>query len=213
MFSQALAVDPNNALANVVFASTRVVERALSDQQLLALANRSGVTITGDSHNVCSLRATLQTVPVSAPRTGEILTALRDVLLPEIEAGLSNLSRFSASDSITVNPLDLPSCLRLPARSPLVEIDRGDTAALAGILRVAHAVFDILTAYNVDVDLPTAVNQPPRDILAAAPTLLTLRSSSPLTTARGFTEQAFADFGASIAAVLAETDDQTKLSV
>lgn len=208
-FSQALAADPNNARANTAFAVTRVIDRALSDQQLLTLASRSGLVITGDSRNVCGVRISQQTIPANAPRSSEILTALRAGLLPEIDAALGNLGHLSGSEVIVVNPLDLPSCLRLPARSPLVEIDRGDTAALTGILRTIRAVLDILAAYDVDVDLPTAVNRPPRDILAAAPSLFTLRSASSLTTARGFTDQALADFSSSISAVLAESDDQS----
>jgi hypothetical protein len=209
-FNQALATDPTNARANVALATTRVAAKVLDDQQLVSLATRSGVVITGDSRNICGLRITLpQDIPATAPRTGEIVTTARSVLLPEIEAALGNLGRVAEANTVLVNPIDLPSCLRLPTRSSLVEIDRGDTTTLAGILRAAHAALDILAAYDADVDLQTAVKQPPRDILAAAPALLTLRSAASLTTARGFTDQALADLTLGITTILAEEDDQT----
>lgn len=209
-FNQALAADPNNARANIALATTRVAAKALDDQQLVSLAIRSGVVITGDSRNICDLRITLpQNIPANAPRTGEILTTARSVLLPEIEAALGNLGRVSEASTVLVNPIDLPSCLRLPTRSPLVEVDRGDTVTLAGILRATHAALDILAAYDVDVDLQTAVNRPPRDILAAAPALLTLQSAASLATAREFADQALADLSLGIATILAEGDDQT----
>jgi len=209
-FSQAVAVDPNDARANLYFALTRIAVKAIDSPQLASLANRSGVVITGDSRNVCGVRVSFpHTVPSGAPRTGEILDMLRSVLVPEIDVALGNVSHLSDSVNIALDPIGLPSCLRPATRSPTVEFDRGDALVLTGLLQGARAVFDILAAYNFDVDLQTATSGTTQQLLAASPTLFTLKSGSSLGTARGFVDLSLASLSSAIISILAETDDQS----
>jgi len=150
-----------------------------------------------------------QTIPSGAPRTGEILDTLSSVLTPEINAALGNLNHLSDSVNIMFDPIALPICLWSEIRSPTVEIDRGDTLGLMGLLQATQAMVAILAAYNFDVDLQTAVSGTEQQILAASPSLLTLRSGSALGAARGFADQSLANFSSAITSILAETDDQS----
>ena len=214
-FRQALELDPNSPQANLYSAITRIAVPILVHPDLMSLASRSGVAVTGDSSDVCAMRVTLpEQVPPSAPRTGEIIESLREILLPEIVAAIESLNRIASTAEIRFDLMNLPDCLRSRAEDvgieqAEVEIDRSDIQALTAALQLAQATFEIAAAFDLDADLQLVTTQTSRDILDAEPHLLNLRSSAPLTTARNLVEQALTNAGAAIESVLAETDDQS----
>ena len=214
-FRQALELAPSNLQANLYSAITRIATPILTHPELRSLASRSGVAVAGDSGDVCAMRAPLpERVPSSAPRTGEIIQTLREVLLPEIVAAAGSLNRIPSTAEIRFDLMNLPDCLRswledVGIEQAEVEIDRSDIQALTAALLLTQAAFEIAAAYDLDADLQLVTTQTSRDILAAEPHLLNLRSSAPLTTARNIVEQALTKAGAAIESVLAETDDQS----
>lgn len=209
-FCQAAAAAPQDNRANLFCTVAGIVAKIVEDPSLLSLARRSGLTITGDSHDVCGLQATVPHDPAAgAPRTGEILTAVRALLLPAIDAAVSNLSSLPATVEIPFNLGKLPSCVGRGLSARDVEIDHGDVLALTATLQTMRAWLDIAAAYNIDIDLASLVRHTPKSVLAAAPALLTLTSATTLGTARQDLTNALANAGASITSVLNETDDQS----
>lgn len=214
-FRQAVELDPNNPRANLYSAITRVVTPILAHPELMSLASRSGVTVTGDGSDVCALRVTLpEQVPSNAPRTGEIILTLREALLPEIIAAIESLNRIPSTAELHFDLMKLSKCLlsivqSLGVKQIEVEIDRSDIQTLTAALQLTQAAFEILVAYDLDADLRLVTTQSSRDILDAEPSLFTLRSSAPLTLVRNVVEQALMKAGAAIDSVLTETDNQS----
>ena len=232
-FRQALELAPSSPQANLYSAITRIAIpilphpelmnsstvwkrlRSHSASALMSLASRSGVAVTGDSSDVCAMRVDLpEQVPSSAPRTGEIIQTLREALLPEIVAAIESLNRIASTAEIHFDLMNLPDCLRsalegLGLEKVEVEIDGSDIQALTAALQLTQAAFEIAAAYDLDAALQLVTTQTSRDILDVESDLLNLRSSDPLTTARGIVEQALMKAGAAIESVLAETDDQS----
>jgi hypothetical protein len=159
---------------------------------------------------VCGWRAAIPHDPPSgAPRTGELLAAARMVLAPEIDAAVSGLVRLPDTVQVSFNPANLPSCVGGRSQPRNIEIDNGDVLAFTAVLQALRAGLDILTAYNLDVDLRALVHHTAQDVLAHAPALLALTSAAPVGTARQSLDEALRNFGAAISSVLAETDDQS----
>jgi hypothetical protein len=98
------------------------------------------------------------------------------------------------SQAVAANPQDEQANLALAL-----------TAALQGL----RAALDLGAAYHVDIPLAVALQGTGQQILAAAPSFLTLRSAGALSTARDFASQALTNFSAAITAIQAETDDQS----
>lgn len=208
--SQAVAANPNDERANLALALSRLLVIVLDDPQIASLLSRSGGSVAGDSHNVCtSLFKFPQTVSAGAPGTGEIFDTLRSVLAPELDAALTNLGRISSGVSLTFETRQLPACLRPGTLPPTLEIDRGEVLAFTALLQGLRAVFDLGAGYHVDVPLAMALHGTGQQILAAAPSLLTLRSAGALSTARVLASQALTNLSAAITAIQVETDDQS----
>ena len=210
LFHLAVLADPRNDRANLYFALSRIAVKLLDDPGLASLMNRSGVVLSGDSKNICDLRAALpKAAPSGAPRTGEILTALREALLPEIDAAVANINMISTSRQITFDLMTLPPCSRPTAQKQSVELDYGDALVLLGVLSGTQAAFEILAAYDIDTELQNVISQIPQIVFTAAPTLLTLKSADSLSKARSRVDQTLTNFIAAITSIQAETDDQT----
>ncbi|MBI3799012.1 MAG: hypothetical protein HY268_18865 [Deltaproteobacteria bacterium] len=209
-FSQAAAANQSDDHANLALALSHLVVKALDDPQIASLVSRSGGSVEGDSHNVCTVhRQFPQTVPAGAPGTEEIFDTLRSVLAPELDAALTNLSRISSGVSLAFDPRQLPACLRPRTSRLAIEIDHGDVLAFTALLQGLRAVFDLGAGYHVDMPLGLALHGTGQQILAAAPSLLALRSGGALGTARGFASPALTNLSAAITAIQAEADDQS----
>jgi hypothetical protein len=188
----------------------------IDDGQLRSLASRGGVQMQGDSQDVCQVHVTVpHDVPLGAPRSGEIITTVSAVLAPAIDAAIADLQGISPSVRIRFDLRTLPACLqssldnRRSALPQVLEIDQGDVLALTAGLQFARATAEILSAYDLDVDLHSAAGMTPQAILDAAPSLLTSPSVDALTSARGFVDAALASASQSITSILGETDDQS----
>ena len=229
-FRQATIDDPTDTTAGLYHAVTRVLTKAIDSPQLRELARRSGVSLgsqatdssqlrgltplsnislSGDASDVCSLDFPLpEETPSGAPQTAEILNALRDVLMPEIDAALTTLNGLPASIAVPFVLGDLPPCLSMIANDFVVEIDRSDVQVLTATLQAIQGMLEILTAYDVDVGLQALGTPTLQEILAAEPTTFPLVSSTRLSSAQTFFDQALANASQAISSVLAETDSQ-----
>ena len=153
-FRQATADDPTDTTAGLYHAMTRIATKALDTPQLRELARRSGMSLGGDASEVCRVDFPLpEEIPSGAPQTAEIFDALRDVLIPEIDAALTTLNGLPASVEIPFVLGNLPSCLSMLADGFVVEIDRSDVQTLTASLQATRGLLEILAAYNVDVGL------------------------------------------------------------
>ncbi len=209
-FGQAVENDPTNPQANFFYAATRVMTQLIDNPQLLLLASQIGIDITGDASDVCALELTIpDEVLPGAPRTGAILTALRDVLLPEIIGALGNLEQIPEDIDLPFNLMNLPICVQPATNLMAVELDGTDIQALHTILQSAYATLEFLTVYNLDANLLAATTQISRDILAGEPTLLNLNPDVDLSAVRELVDQALTDAIMTLALALAETDDQS----
>jgi len=208
-FRQATIDDSADMTAGLYHAVTRIATKAIDSPQLRALARRSGVSLSGDASDVCSLNLSLpRDFPPSAPRTAAILDALRDVLVPEIDAALTTLNGLPASVEIPFALGDLPPCLSRIVNGSVIEIDRSDVQTLTAILQAIQGASAALAAYDVDVGLQMLTTSTLQEILAVEPTILSLVSRTRLSLARTFFDQALTQASQAIQSILSETDSQ-----
>ena len=208
-FRRATTDNPADTTAGLYHAVTRILTKAIDSPQLRELVRRSGVSLSGDASDICSLDLSLpRDFPPDAPRTEEILDALRDVLVPEIDAALTVLNRLPTSIHVSFVLEDMPSCLSRVLERFVVEIDRSDVQTLIAILQAIRGASAALAAYDVDVSLQTLTTSTLQEILAAEPTVLFLVSRARLSPARKFFDQALTQASQAIQSVLAETDNQ-----
>ena len=130
-FRRAAIDNSADTTAGLYHAVTRIATKAIDTPQLRELTRRSGISLSGNAGDVCLLDFSLPPdFPHSAPRTEEVLDALRDVLVPEIDAALTTLNRLPTSLQVSFVLGDLPSCLSGIADDFVVEIDRSDVQVL-----------------------------------------------------------------------------------
>lgn len=208
-FCRAATAAPSDAF-NLYCAATNLIPAILEDAQLQSLARRSGMTLVGDSRDICSWHAVLpHDVPSDAPTLAEIVATLHDVLLPHIDSVVSTLDQLPDTAEIVFDLANLPYCMwpRTSARD--VHIDHGDILAATAGLKAARAWLNMLRAYDLDVSLATVIGATPRDLLAGAPSLLTLTSPASLAAGRQDLADVLTRAAAAITSVLGETADQS----
>ena len=212
-FRQATIGDPADTTAGLYHAVTRIATKALDTPQLRELARRSGMSLGSDASDVCLVDFPLPgEIPPGAPQTAEIFNALQDVLVPEIDAALTTLNGLPASIEVPFVLGDLPPCLSMVADDFvddfIVEIDRSDVQVLTATLQAIRGLLEILAAYDVDVGLQALKTPTLQEILAVESTPLPLVSSTHLSSAQTFFDQALASASQAISSVLVETDSQ-----
>jgi hypothetical protein len=207
-FAAARASDPTDHRSQLLAAILGPVNAALGSDELRDIAERSGLTITGDVRDACSLAFdAAREVPEGAPRTGAIVEAVRGVLIPALNDSLQRIESIDDAAVIRFDPADFPECASLSIAEPF-EIDHGDLLALQGGIEAALAALDLATAYDFDFDLKQALEAPLRDVLEAEPGLLALASRDRLTSARDLLASALDDLGAAIDSIQSEKDGQ-----
>ena len=208
-FRRATINDPADTTAGFYHALTRILTKVIDTPQLRELARRSGVSLDSDASDVCLLDFPLpEETPAGAPQTAEIFNALRDALVPEIDAALTTLNGLPTSMEVPFVLGNLPPCLSMVADGFVVEIDRSDVQVLTATLQAIRGVLEILAAYDVDVGLQALETPTLQEILAAEPTTFPLVSSARLSSAQTFFDQALTSASQAISSVLAETDSQ-----
>jgi len=208
-FSSAAAAEPGNTEARLYARLTGAAARVLDDSDLPNVAERAGVTGRVSSRNVCDMEiGSLDHVPPGAPRSGEILTALRTGFIPELQSAVDTLHTVSPDTRITFRVTDLPECLRPDTDSETVEIDRGDLLLLEAALEGTMGLLDLLDGYNTDAALNLALEEPPQVLFANERQLLTLKAKDRLASARQHLGAAAAAVVGAIDSVGAETDNQ-----
>ena len=208
-FRQATRDDPTDTTAGLYHAITRIATKAVDSPQLRELARRSGVSLGSDASDVCLVDFPLpEDILSGAPQTAEIFNALRDVLVPEIDAALTTLNGLPTSIEVPFVLGNLPSCLSMLTNDFAVEIDRSDVQILTATLQAIRGMLEFLAAYDVDVGLQALKTPTLQEILAAEPTTFPLVSSTRLSSARTFFNRALESASQAISLVLAETDSQ-----
>ena len=208
-FRRATINDPADTTAGFYHALTRILTKVIDTPQLRELARRSGVSLDSDASDVCLLDFPLpEETPAGAPQTAEIFNALRDALVPEIDAALTTLNGLPTSMEVPFVLGNLPPCLSMVADGFVVEIDRSDVQVLTATLQAIRGASAVLAAYDVDVSLQVLTTSTLQEVLAAEPTILSLVSRAHLSSARTFFDQALTQASQAIQSVLAETDSQ-----
>ena len=210
LLRQALRSNPNDNGANLYYAMTRIATTLLEDDRIRDLLDRSGVIVHGGSASLCDLDIdSSDEVPLGAPRSGEIIDTVREVIVPEITGALENVRQISSDVNLRFDLRHLASCVDPPTDVAVVDIDGADVLALEAGIEGLAAIVDLLASYNLDASLRTAIDESPRTLLGAGPALLTLRSAATLSSAREHFDVALGKASQAIEVMQAETDDQS----
>jgi hypothetical protein len=210
VFDAARAADPSNDAARFYATLSRSAAHLIDSATLRTLAPRGVGVVTGDSSDVCALRiAAAGGLLASAPATGEILDALRQVVGPELESILTDLARIAPSTSIQIPLNTLPSCVRPQTAATEVKIDLGDLLSARAAIELALGGFDSAGGYDIAAPLYTLVTETPLSILTLEPQLLTLTSAASLQSAQQHLSTALGLATQAIDAILARTGDQS----
>lgn len=209
-FGECLADNPNDPQAHFFAAMTQGTARVLDSADGRDLAARAGITIEGDSSDVCAIHATFpqETLP-SSPRTSEYLDAIRRLVRPEIEHVLTELGNLDPAVTINLAVANLPPCVRGHLDLDSVEIDQGDLLVARSGLETALALLDLLDGYNSDASLHEILDGTPQQLFAAEPQLLTLQSADKMASSATHFNAAAGLMVQAIDSVRAETDDQS----
>ena len=209
-FSDAAAAEPGNTPARLYARLSGAGVRVLDDAALHSVAERAGVTGRVGSRTICDLEVdALDEVPIGAPRTGEILAALRAALIPELQGVIDTLRSVAPDTRIAFKVVDLPDCMRPDTDVSAVEIDRGDLLLLEAALEGALGLLDLLDGYNTDAALRLVLEETPQVLFGNERQLLTLKSKDRLASARQHLGAAAGAVVGAIDAVGVETDNQS----
>lgn len=174
-FEAALSLYPTDARAVLMEIFTRIARVLLENSRLRSLATRAGISITGDSTNVCEFELSVPSpLLAGAPRTGEIMEAVRVVLLPELARAAQQLRDLPKSVEVWFSAEQLPECVRDYVPSARVRVNHADVMAMAACFDAIIAVYDLVAAYNVDADFETILHEPLPNVLASELAFLTL---------------------------------------
>lgn len=208
-FCRAATAAPSDAF-NFYCAATELIPAILEDAQMQSLARRSGISLAGDSQDICSWHAALpHDAPSDAPTLAEIVATLHDVLLPQIDGVVSTLDQLPDNAEIVFDLANLPYCLWPRDSARAVHIDHGDILAATAGLKIARAWLNMLTAYDLDISLARLVGETPQHVLADAPALLTLTAAASLGAGRQDVADVLTRAAAAITSVLGEVGDQS----
>ncbi len=144
-----------------------------------------------------------ESLPASSPTGADLQDFLYDVVRPEIEGALQNLSRVSATFRADWwEPFD----------GTRVESDYGDVLFFKAVSRAMLATIRVQKAYNLDIDIASLVNHDTMTLevfLKNHPQLLSLTGGAHLVVAETLIRQGLDDMDSAIDLMVSETDDQS----
>jgi len=183
-FGDALAANPNDNTARFFAAMSQGTARVLDSSEARDLAGRAGITIEGDSGDVCAMHVTFpHDLLASSPRTSEFLDAIRRIVRPEVEHVVAELAALPADAVVNLPGTALPPCVRKRIDIDSLEIDRGDLLAARSGLETGLALLDLVDGYNSDASLHEILDATRQALFTAEPQLLTLQSADKLASA------------------------------
>jgi len=138
-------------------------------------------------------------LPPNSPTGGELQTFIKNVVRPELEGAIENLSNVSQSFNINwIEPID----------GTTVESDFGDVLAAKAIFKSLLASIIIENSYNLDGDFDLKHPYTFGAFLADNPNFLKLVNSSELSSVQNYLIGASNDVLSAIDWIQAETDNQ-----
>jgi len=167
-FALAVAADPANQEANLLYGVTRVF--AILENQSATSAGLDSVReifeLSGFSFQSFGLYGIEGTHPnevaATTPRTGAVLDFVKAKVLPELDAALANLAKVtSPSFSSTIAPA------AIAASGGDIAVDYADALVIKALLNAVKCNLNLLVVYGPDVSVP--------DIAAAPDQLLTYK--------------------------------------
>ena len=223
-FRLALSIDPTDLNANFFYSVTRLLVLA-HNPTFNGLLDQLDVSETG--RTFCNTTADFERdaegdiiLPNELPPSGDALALLTDVLLPEINAALDNLSEIDETfQLILCKELQLPDDI-YPCED--IEVDYGDVAMYRSALYAAKAVILIADAYDLNVnETAQIVAELENDLFSintylcstggdssCLPGFLTLKNDHALDDARVAVQCAIDSYMEASVFIRAETDDQ-----
>ena len=188
-FALAVAADPANQEANLLYGVTRVF--AIMDNQSPSSAGLDSVReifeLSGFSFTTFGIYGMEGTDPegiaATMPRTGAMLDFVTAKVLPEIDEALLNLAKVTTpSFSSSVAPAALATY------GDNISVDYADVLVVKALLNVVKCNLNLLVVYGPDVKLPELANDPDQLLtykqLFANASFLTPREPARLTIAR-----------------------------
>lgn len=188
-FALAVAADPANQEANLLYGVTRVF--AIMENQSPGSAGLDSVReifeLSGFSFTAFGIYGMEGTGPegiaATTPRTGAMLDFVTAKVLPELDAALLNLAKVtSPSFSSSIAPAALATY------GDNITVDYADALVLKALLNVVKCNLNLLVVYGPDVKLPELASDPDQLLtykqLFADPGFLTPREPTRLATAR-----------------------------
>ncbi|MBF0450662.1 MAG: hypothetical protein HQK75_08175, partial [Candidatus Magnetomorum sp.] len=160
-FQNAVSKAPNNAEANFFLAGTRLLALLNTDtyvsglpiDTLNELLDSYGISTTG--RNLFNWTATFTKnlngdiqLPEDSPLFQYVQKYLSDIVLPEIDAALANLSIISTTFTSILTDTETGDYLHGD-----VEVDYGDILAFRSSLHALKSAIHILCAYDLDADM------------------------------------------------------------
>lgn len=188
-FALAVAADPANQEANLLYAVTRVF--AIMENQSPTSAGLDSVReifeLSGFSFTTFGIYGMEGTGPegiaATTPRTGAMLDFVTAKVLPELDAALLNLAKVtSPSFSSSIAPAALATY------GDNITVDYADALVVKALLNVVKCNLNLLVVYGPDLKLPELANDPDQLLtykqLFADESFLTPREPTRLATAR-----------------------------
>jgi hypothetical protein len=190
-FRQAVAADPTNQEANLLYGVTRVFA-VYEDGQALNTTGLDSVReileLSGVVFSSFNLYDTQYTKPRTfagtTPSTGAVLTFLNSKLLPEINGAIANLAMVTnPSFSSVINPSTINK-----GTGAAITVDYADALVISSFLQAMKCNLELLMVYGLDASLPS-IQAAPKQLMTYKQlfqdtTFLTPKNASSLATAK-----------------------------
>lgn len=190
-FRQAVAADPTNQEANLLYGVTRIFA-VYEDGQTVNTTGLDSVReimeLSGVVFSSFNLYNTRYTEPHSfadaTPRTGAVLDFLNSKLLPEINGAIANLAMVTnPSFSSVINPSTINK-----GTGAAITVDYADALVISSFLQAMKCNLELLMVYGLDASLPS-IQAAPKQLMTYKKlfqdtTFLTPKNASSLATAK-----------------------------
>jgi len=229
-FKFAVDVSPDNQEANFFYAVTRLLNLVESNQDgpdpdtmdsVKELLDRLGVTAEG--RTIYNWTADFQRdvngniiLPDTTPTGSELQEFLSNIILPEVEGALNNLSVIGQDFQITVSPIIFGPNYIPFAGLDVIEIDYTDVAFLRSILHLLKGTIYLATAYDADnINIADLYDRYKSNLLNITqvftqyPNLLKIKDATNLGAAKTSLSSAIQSYYEAFDSLKSESDDQT----
>jgi len=212
-FMNAVVASPNDPEANLFYALTRILFLAKGPAFEAIL---DAFDVTEEGRDLADWTADLPTdpdgstiIPPDSPTGQELQNFLTLVVLPEINAALTNLDIIESDFGLQLTTAET-------GEDYIIEVDYGDVLIYRSTLLAAKALIKLIEAYDMDIDIYQLAQKIKsgdfgyfRDLYTPHPGFLALADSGvTLQESRGFLLDSIDEYEAAALFINSETDSQ-----